>query len=90
MFSSVYAATEALIGVGVASGPAPYAVVPSSAYFEFIPAGEVDSPSPSTVTLEEVAEGESYEIAVTNQQGTVIALFRGRSHQLKGQVVPDV
>ena len=30
-----------------------------------------------------------YEITVTNQQGTVIALFRGRSHQLKGQVVPE-
>lgn len=30
-----------------------------------------------------------YEITVTSQQGTVIALFRGRSHQIKGQVVPD-
>ena len=30
-----------------------------------------------------------YEITVTNQDGTVIALFRGRSHQIKGQVVPD-
>jgi|SRR6185295_7671572 len=30
-----------------------------------------------------------YEVTVTNQQGTVIALFRGRSHQLKGPVVPD-
>ena len=30
-----------------------------------------------------------YEITVTDQQGAVIALFRGRSHQLKGQVVPD-
>ena len=29
-----------------------------------------------------------YEITVTNQQGTLVALFRGRSHQLKGQVVP--
>jgi acyl-CoA thioesterase len=30
-----------------------------------------------------------YEITVTNQHGAVIALFRGRSHQIKGQVVPD-
>ena len=30
-----------------------------------------------------------YEITVINQDGTVIALFRGRSHQIKGQVVPD-
>lgn len=30
-----------------------------------------------------------YEITVTNQDGTIVALFRGRSAQLKGQVVPD-
>jgi acyl-CoA thioesterase len=30
-----------------------------------------------------------YEITVTNQEGAVIAHFRGRSHQIKGQVLPD-
>jgi acyl-CoA thioesterase len=30
-----------------------------------------------------------YEITVTDQHGAVIARFRGRSHQIKGQVVPD-
>jgi acyl-CoA thioesterase len=30
-----------------------------------------------------------YEIEVTNQNDATIALFRGRSHQLKGQVLPD-
>jgi acyl-CoA thioesterase len=30
-----------------------------------------------------------YEIEVTNQHGAPIALFRGRSHQLKGEVVSD-
>jgi acyl-CoA thioesterase len=30
-----------------------------------------------------------YEITVTKQDGAVIAMFRGRSHQIKGQVVPD-
>ena len=29
------------------------------------------------------------EITVTNQDGKVIALFRGRSHQLKEQILPD-
>jgi acyl-CoA thioesterase len=29
-----------------------------------------------------------YEIEVANQHGTAIALFRGRSHQLKGEVLP--
>jgi acyl-CoA thioesterase len=30
-----------------------------------------------------------YEITVTNQEGAPIAMFRGRSHQIKGQVIPD-
>jgi acyl-CoA thioesterase len=30
-----------------------------------------------------------YEIEVTNQGGSLVALFRGRSHQLKGNVLPD-
>lgn len=29
-----------------------------------------------------------YEIVVTNQEGKTVALFRGRSHQLQGEVVP--
>jgi acyl-CoA thioesterase len=29
-----------------------------------------------------------YEIVVTNQHDKTVALFRGRSHQLKGQVIP--
>lgn len=29
-----------------------------------------------------------YEIEVANQDGVTIALFRGRSHQLKGEIVP--
>jgi hypothetical protein len=69
LFSSVYASTEALIGVGMALESTTYAVVPGAAYFELIPAGEVDSPSPSTVTLEEAAEGDSYEVVLTNRSG---------------------
>ena len=30
-----------------------------------------------------------YEIEVATEQGVTIALFRGRSHQLKGQIVAD-
>jgi len=29
-----------------------------------------------------------YEIEVVNQDGVTIALFRGRSHQLKGEIIP--
>jgi acyl-CoA thioesterase len=29
-----------------------------------------------------------YEIEVTNQSGTLVALFRGRSHQLKEHILP--
>jgi acyl-CoA thioesterase len=28
-----------------------------------------------------------YEIEVTNQEGVTLALFRGRSHQLKGEII---
>ena len=31
-----------------------------------------------------------YDVAVTNQEGTRIALFRGKSHQIKGEVVESV
>lgn len=29
-----------------------------------------------------------YDVAVTNDQGQLVALFRGRSHRIKGEVIP--
>ena len=31
-----------------------------------------------------------YDIAVTNEQGMVVALFRGNSHTIKGQMIPGL
>jgi acyl-CoA thioesterase len=30
-----------------------------------------------------------YEIEVTNQSGAIVALFRGRSHQIAGRLIDD-
>lgn len=30
-----------------------------------------------------------YDVEVSNQNGDVIALFRGKSYQIKGQFIPD-
>jgi acyl-CoA thioesterase len=31
-----------------------------------------------------------YDITVTNEEGSVIALFRGNSHTIKGQIIPGL
>lgn len=42
--------------------------------------------------VERVISGKSgvYDISVFNQSGKLIALFRGKSHRIKGFVVPDL
>lgn len=45
-----------------------------------------------TATAEERAlsgRTGTYDIAVTNQHGRTVALFRGKSYRVKGQVIPD-
>jgi acyl-CoA thioesterase len=64
--------------------------VAASATIDFLaPARKGDRLTATATELWRSKRSGLYEITVTNQQGTVIALFRGRSHQLKGQVVPD-
>jgi nitrogen fixation protein FixH len=42
--------------------------------------------------LEKILRGRNgvYDIEVTNQDGAVIAYFRGKSRQIKGQIVPGL
>ena len=41
------------------------------------------------LTLDELAGRTGiYDITVTNQEGRRIALFRGRSHRIQGEVIP--
>ncbi|QGU95422.1 GH3 auxin-responsive promoter-binding protein [Clostridium bovifaecis] len=69
IFSSVYAASEALIGMAVKPDDATYVVTPRTAYFEFIPLYKTDSQNPDTLCLDELKIGESYEIIITNFSG---------------------
>lgn len=43
----------------------------------------------SAEAIEQSRSGKSgvYDVAITNQDGTRIALFRGKSHQIKGEVL---
>lgn len=61
-------------------------------------AASIDFLAPAHVQDELTAEASElwrskrsglYEISVANQRGETIALFRGRSHCLGGQLVPD-
>lgn len=69
IFSSVYAASEALIGMAVKPNDVTYVIIPKTAYFEFIPLNKMDLSNPDTLDLDELKIGESYEIIITNFSG---------------------
>ncbi|AFM40634.1 GH3 auxin-responsive promoter-binding protein [Desulfosporosinus acidiphilus SJ4] len=69
IFSAVYGATEALIGVATEVNKPYYAVTPGFAYYEFIPIAEADLPQPRTLNLDQLQKDQSYEIVVTNFSG---------------------
>ena len=69
IFSAVYGATEALIGLATHVNDVSYVVTPRSAYFEFIPLQESVDPNPKTFDLDELNVGEMYEVVVTNYSG---------------------
>uniref|UniRef100_A0A1A8N5H1 GH3 domain containing n=3 Tax=Nothobranchius TaxID=28779 RepID=A0A1A8N5H1_9TELE len=75
-YSPLYAAAEGLIGVNLwPDKPArQYLLCPRSMFFEFLPESSLDEESPQTLLMEEVKEGHSYELVVTNASG----LFRYR------------
>lgn len=69
LFSAVYCATEALIGMSVKTDDATYVVTPNTAYFEFIPIEQADTPNPLALDIDQVEVGHSYEVVVTNYAG---------------------
>uniref|UniRef100_A0A3Q2PKK3 GH3 domain containing n=1 Tax=Fundulus heteroclitus TaxID=8078 RepID=A0A3Q2PKK3_FUNHE len=75
-FSPFYAATEGLIGVNLWPQEANrrYLLCPRSMFCEFLPESSLDEETPQTLLMEEVKEGESYELVITNASG----LFRYR------------
>ena len=69
IYSAIYAATEALVGMALKLNEANYVIIPRAAYFEFIPVSEQDSLNPITLNIDSLKVGESYEIVITNYSG---------------------
>ncbi|KAM4622260.1 GH3 domain-containing protein [Discoglossus pictus] len=73
IYSPMYCATEGLIGVNLwPDDPAPrYVLSPRFVFFEFIPATVIKEDQPATLSLQDVSEGEAYELVVTNRDGLI-------------------
>ncbi|CAM4708394.1 unnamed protein product [Leuciscus chuanchicus] len=75
-YSPFYAATEGLIGVNLwpLQESRQYLLCPRSMFCEFIPEEDLDLEQPKTLLIEQLQEGNNYELLVTNASG----LFRYR------------
>lgn len=75
-YSPFYAATEGLIGVNLwpEEERRRYLLCPRSMFCEFLPEASLDQEQPHTLLMEQVEEGHSYELVITNASG----LFRYR------------
>lgn len=75
-YSPFYAATEGLIGVNLwpREQSRHYLLCPRSMFCEFLPESSLDEETPRTLLMEEVQEGDCYELVITNASG----LFRYR------------
>nr|XP_057917646.1 GH3 domain-containing protein isoform X2 [Doryrhamphus excisus] len=75
-YSPFYAATEGLIGVNLwpEDPKRRYLLCPRSMFCEFLPENSMDEEMPSTLLMEEVKDGQNYELVITNAAG----LFRYR------------
>ncbi len=69
VYSSVYSATEATVGINRYIDMQRYIIIPRVAFFEFIPLENIDEENPLTKTLKELQIGSEYEIVATNLAG---------------------
>ncbi len=69
VYSAVYSATEAMIGICTGINDVTYVITPRTAYHEFIPVDETESPNPTVLGMDELEEGKSYEVVITNHAG---------------------
>ncbi len=69
IYSAIYGATEALIGLAPEVNQPTYVIAPRAAYFEFIPFEDSDLENPSTFDLDQLQVGQAYEIVVTTWAG---------------------
>nr|XP_043870481.1 GH3 domain-containing protein [Solea senegalensis] len=73
-YSPFYAATEGLIGVNLwpQEQNRHYCLCPRSMFCEFLPESSLGEETPDTLLMDEVKEGQNYELVITNASG----LFR--------------
>lgn len=69
VYSSVYSATEAAVGVNRYINKQRYVVIPRVAFFEFIPVENLEEERPLTKNLNELKIGSEYEVVATTQAG---------------------
>ena len=62
-----YAASEGLFAAARHAGDTSYVLLPEGGFYEFIPANAEDETN--TLTIDQLEEGEEYEIVVTNLSG---------------------
>ena len=69
IYSGLYGAAEALVGISLRPGENAYVVIPRTAYHEFIPLAQAGEDQPQALDLDQLNKGECYEVAVTNLAG---------------------
>lgn len=62
----VYAASESLMAAARHPGDTSYVLVPNGGFYEFIP---IKNENEETLTIDQLEEGEEYEIVITNLSG---------------------
>lgn len=70
-YSPFYAATEGLIGVNLwpEESSRRYLLCPRSMFCEFLPESSLEQDDPQTLLMQEVKEGDNYELVITNASG---------------------
>jgi len=69
VYSPVYGASEAIIGIGYSVDEPYYLMLPSVAYTELVPVEEADSPDARPIPAAQARSGRCYEVVVTTLAG---------------------
>jgi len=69
VYSPVYGASEAIIGIGYSVDEPYYLMLPSVAYTELVPVEEADSPNARPIPAARATAGRCYEVVVTTLAG---------------------
>ncbi|TFG85399.1 MAG: GH3 auxin-responsive promoter family protein [Chromatiales bacterium] len=78
VYSPVYGASEAIIGIGYSVDEPYYLMLPSATYVELVPVEEADSPGALPIPAAQATPGRCYEVVVT----TLAGFTRYRMHDV--------